>query len=87
LASGLELKLSYDGMHELLNSRGVQRDLSARARRVADRAGPGFRTFVSAEGIGTVRTSHRARGMVWTATFAAEARNRTLTRAIDAARG
>lgn len=85
----VRIELNSDGMKALLNSRGVQRDLSRRARRVADTAGSGFRSFVSAEGIGVIRGTDRARAMVWTATFAArraEATHRTLTRAIDAAR-
>lgn len=71
-------------MRDLLRSDGVRADLIARARRVAAAAGPGMEVDTDDEG------RNRARVTVWTATIeamVAEARDRSLTRAIDAARG
>lgn len=70
------------GVRDLLQSEGVQRDLKRRADAVAEQAGPGHRVEVNL-------TKERARAVVVTDTFeaaAAEARDRNLTRAIDAAR-
>ncbi len=71
------------GIRELLKSPMVQRDLRARAQRIANAAGPGME----------VRTDvgrNRARAAVVTAdvdAMLAEATDRKLTRAIDAGRG
>lgn len=83
MASGLDLTLNSDAMRDILRSDGVRDDLARRAERVRAHAGPGM--AAEAE-IG----KERARASVWTDTFearVAEARDRTLTRSIDAARG
>lgn len=78
----VKVKLNSKGVRELLRSQEVLADLEERADRVAAAAGPGHR--VEAE-IGP----NRARAAVITDTpeaMVAEATNRTLTRAVDAAR-
>lgn len=77
-----KLILNKQGVRELLTGTGVQADLRKRAERVKAAAGDGHEIDVS---VGTVR----ARASVFTATADAarrEARTRSLTRAIDAAR-
>jgi hypothetical protein len=74
--------LNSAGVAELLKSSEVQADLASRAGAIADAAGEGFEASSYAG-------AHRARASVITATFEAmleEAKNRTLTRAIDAGR-
>jgi hypothetical protein len=76
------VKLVSKGMRELLRSDEVRQDLEKRAKRVAAAAGPGHE---SSSTIGRTR----ALAMVWTGTpeaMVAEATDRTLTRAVDAAR-
>ena len=69
-------------MVDLLRSDGVRRDLRARAERIAAAAGPGMAVDSDIDDV-------RAYAWVWTDTpeaMVAEATNRKLTRAIDAAR-
>jgi hypothetical protein len=76
------VKIVSRGMRELLRSDEVRRDLEKRAKRIAAAAGPGHE---SSSTIGRTR----ALAMVWTDTpeaMHAEAINRALTRAVDAAR-
>lgn len=83
MASGTRFELNHDGVRELLQSPGVLADLAARAGRVAAAAGPGME-------VSTFIGRNRARVSVITATTEArlaEAHHRTLTSAIDAARG
>lgn len=77
------IKLNRAGVRELLRSKEVQDDLAARAERIAAAAGDGFdaSSFVGA---------NRARASVMAVSIEAriaEAKDRTLTRAIDAGRG
>lgn len=76
------LKLNRAGMRELLRSEGVLEELRRRAEEIADRAGDGMEVDAEIE-------ANRARASVRTESFgamAAEATDRVLTRAIDAAR-
>lgn len=76
------VKMNNRGLGQLLKSAEVQADLLRRARNIARKAGPGMEPSVR---VGFTR----ARGSVITATPAAresEARDRTLTRALDAGR-
>jgi hypothetical protein len=77
-----DVKLNRKGMRDLLRSEEVRKDLDRRAARVAAAAGPGM------EHSSTIGRN-RALAMVWTETvdaMVAEATDRKLTRAIDAAR-
>ncbi|MHA7145444.1 hypothetical protein ACX80U_12075 [Arthrobacter sp. TmT3-37] len=77
-----DLRLLNAGFRKLRNDRGVVEDLERRLRRIASVAGPGHRVTVKSGGT-------RARGRVYTATTAAkrrEARDRTLSKALDAGR-
>lgn len=77
------IEINAQGMRDILRSEGVRKDLDARARRVAAAAGPGM------EASSTIGR-RRAMAMVRTATPRArngEAKDRRLTRAIDAGRG
>jgi hypothetical protein len=80
---GLErFELKPEGIREILTSPGVLADVAGRAKAVAAAAGPGF---ASDAGIGP----HRARAAAFTASREAainEAKNRTLLRALGAAR-
>jgi hypothetical protein len=80
----VKIELLSPGMRQLLNDPGVAADLLARAHRVAAAAGPGH-------GVDVDRGAHgRARARVWTRSFdamEAEAKDRNLTRAFNAARG
>lgn len=79
----VKVKINKKGLDDLLKSSGVQDDLEKRVKRIADAAGEGFEAEVT---VG----QHRARGAVWTATNRAkrgEAKDRRLTRALDAGRG
>jgi hypothetical protein len=78
----LRIKLNPAGMRELLRSDGVRQDLERRARNIAQAAGRGMESTSSSG-------RNRALAMVWTETpeaMAAEAKNRKLTRSIDAGR-
>lgn len=78
----VRIKLNREGVRELLRSPEVLADLTARAERIAARAGPGH---VVESDVG----DNRARAVVITSTveaMVAEARDRNLTRAIDAGR-
>lgn len=82
MPGGLRFKLNRKGVRQILRSPQVEADLKRRAENVAQQAGEGFEvdTFVG---------KNRARADVFTATHAArkaEAEERALTRAIDAAR-
>ena len=83
--ANVRVVLNRAGVRELLRSPEVQADLAERARRIAEAAGgeeAGFETSVIVGG-------NRARASVITATaeaMVAEAKHRTLTRAIDAGR-
>jgi tRNA A37 threonylcarbamoyltransferase TsaD len=78
----MDIKFRGDVIAELLKSVPVQQDLRRRADRIAAAAGPGMQASVQ---VGR----NRARGSVITVTQQArenEARNRALTRALDAGR-
>lgn len=78
----VDIKFRGDVIAELLKSVPVQQDLRRRADRIAAAAGPGMEASVQ---VGR----NRARGSVITVTQKAreaEARNRALTRALDAGR-
>lgn len=82
MASSLRIELNKAGVRALLVSPEIQADLKTRADRIAQAAGEGFEAEV---GTG----ANRARAIVRTATFEArraEARDRVLTRALDAGR-
>lgn len=81
--ANVKLKFNRRGFEQLLKSPGVLADLERRAARVASAAGPGH-------GVRSEIGPNRARAAVVTETFdamAAEARERRLTAALDAARG
>lgn len=76
------ITLNAAAVRDLLRSEDVRRDLAERAAAIAAAAGPGM---AHSSTIGR----HRALAMAWTGTPAAmvaEARDRKLTRAIDAGR-
>lgn len=78
----MRVKLNRTGVRQLLQSPEIQGDLTRRARAIATAAGPGFEV-ISGPG------ATRARAMVVTDTFdamLAEARDRALSRSIDAGR-
>lgn len=78
----LRIELNRAGIRQLLTSREMQADLDRRAGNIAAAAGPGMRAD-------SEPTATRARAEVVTETWeakAAEARDRSLTRAIDAGR-
>ena len=82
MAGDLRVKLNRAGIRALLRSTEVERDLDARARRIAAAAGEGME-------VETEVGPARARSAVFTATRdaqEAEATDRTLTRALDAGR-
>lgn len=84
MADGPRIELNSRGIRELLNSPEVAEELERRAEMIADAAGPGHRVEVE-HGTGA-----RARAAVITDDIPAmvsEARDRTLTRALDAGRG
>ena len=87
---GLRVELNSEGLKALLQSAEVQADLERRAQAIAAAAGgsPDFEASVKV--VGGSSKAGRAYGYVRTATFegrAAEARDRALTRAVDAGRG
>lgn len=80
----VRIEVNPAGIRELLKSEEVRADLAARAHRIASAAGgePDYEVDVR-------QGSTRARASVRTATFEAildEARNRTLSGALDAGR-
>lgn len=78
----IRIEMDSAGCKELLRSADVGRDVKRRLDAVAARAGNGHRSKV-------YQGRDRVRGDVWTATPAArraEAENRALLRAMDAAR-
>lgn len=80
----IRIELNSDGIKALMQSEPVRADMERRANAVADAAG-GAPDYKADAWVG----KDRARGTVRTATYKArkdEAENRTLTRAIDAAR-
>lgn len=83
MARDVKVEINKAGAAALLKSPGIGNDLLRRARRIAAVAGPGM---VASGQVGRTR----ARAGVVTATaeaMAAEARERRLTRALDAGRG
>lgn len=85
----VRIKLDSKGIRELLSSPEVVDDLEKRSRAIADAAGgePAFEAEVKV--VGGSSKLGRAMGYVRTATFEgmrAEARDRKLTRALDAGR-
>ncbi len=82
MARDVKVKLNPAGVKDLLRSSEVQGDVQRRVDRIAAAAGEGMKSGVT---VGPVR----ARGGVWTATNRAkrgEAKDRRLTRALDAGR-
>lgn len=78
----VKVVLFRKGIRELLNSPEIRADLVARAKRVAAQAGDGFE-------VDSHSGTKRGRASVRTVTFdamRAEAKSRTLTHALDAAR-
>lgn len=78
----VRIELDSAGIEQLLRSQEVGADLERRANAVARAAGDGVRARV-------YQGRDRVRAQVWTATAAAkksEAEDRTLLRALDAAR-
>lgn len=83
MASKVRIEMNPAGFQEILKSAGVQADLERRAEAIANAAGDGMDVDVR---VGRTR----ARASVRTGTpeaMRAEARDKTLTRAIDAGRG
>ena len=81
--SQVVIKLNSAGIRQLLKSPEMAAELERRAQAIADAAGDGHRVEVS-------ETPTRARAVVITDSTEAriaEAKDRTLTRAIDAGRG
>lgn len=78
----VRIVVNHAAVRELLRSPAVLKNLEERARRIAAQAGEGME-------VGTYIGPNRARATVITATVEArlaEARDRALTRAIDAGR-
>lgn len=78
-----KIVLNKKGVKQLLKSQGMQKLVNERARRIAAAAGPGHAVEPDNSG-------DRARASVVTRSYAAkraEAKNRALTRAIQAGRG
>lgn len=79
----IRVEVNREGIAQLLKDPGVAADLERRARNIAAAAGPGMEVEPPFEGARRVRVTVR------TGTYAAreaEAKNRALTRAIDAGR-
>lgn len=77
----VRIRLNSAGVRDLLRS--LEPDLAARAARIARAAGPGFESS-------STSGRNRALAQVWAETpeaMRAEAKDRALTRAIDAGRG
>jgi hypothetical protein len=85
MAGIVKIELISAGVRQLLQGPEIQADLARRAGAIAAAAGASGGEFGH-----DVRVGHsRARAMVWTEDFAAmeaEAKNRALTRAVDAGR-
>lgn len=78
----IRVELDKKGIRQLLKSQEMQALVNERAKRIAASAGPGH-------AVEPDNTGDRARASVVTRSYAAkkaEAKNRTLTRAIQAAR-
>lgn len=85
VVKGMRIKLNRAGIRELLTSEKVASDLQRRAEKIASAAGGAEVGFEAVKTGGPAR----ARSIVITTTHEAknrEARDRTLTRAIDAGR-
>ena len=83
MAGPMILRLNSAGMREMLKSAGVLADVTARAQRVAQAAGPGMQAS-------SITGKTRARASVITATTEArynEASGKALTRAFGQAAG
>lgn len=81
--ANVRVKMNSKGARALLRSHEVQDDLRKRADRIAARAGAGFE-------VESGRGTNRARAAVITKTaraMRAEAKDKRLTRALDAGRG
>lgn len=81
MAQKVRIEMQSEGFKQLLNSQPVADEITRRAQNIADAAGPGHVVYRN-------RTD-RATARVVTADFDArlsEARDKTLTRAIDAGR-
>lgn len=86
MAGEVKIELISAGVAELLKSAEVQADLARRAGAIAAAASASGGKFDHDVRVG----KSRARAMVWTDDFAAmeaEAKDRALTKAIDAGRG
>lgn len=82
MVTAVRIELDSQGIEQLLRSQEVGQDLQRRADAVAAAAGEGVRARV-------YQGRDRVRAQVWTATAAAkkaEAEDRTLLKALDAAR-
>ena len=78
----MTVKLSLKGIRELKYSPPVKAEVIRRAKRIAEAAGPGFVAVLGKSRVG-------ARALVWTTddeSRKAEARDKVLTRALDAGR-
>jgi len=90
MSTSIRVQINSDTIRKVLQSREMQAEVKRRAEAIADAAGgePDFEARV--EVVGGSSKLGRAMGYVAAATPAgreAEARDRTLTRAIDAGRG
>ena len=82
MAAKVTIKLDSPGIEKFLRSAEVEQDMRRRAGNIARAAGDGMHH-------GTVQGRDRVAGQVWTGTVQArqaEAKDRTLTRALDAGR-
>lgn len=79
----VRIKLNRQGIREILRSDGVKADLSKRAQRVRNAAGPGHAVDVTT-GRNRVRASVRTDTID---AMLAQAETKNLTRAMQAARG
>lgn len=82
MAMKVRIELDSKGIEQLLRSSEVEADLRRRAAAIARAAGDGMHH-------GTVQGRDRVAGQVWTGTVQArraEAKDRALTRALDAGR-
>lgn len=86
MPSGIQIRLTRNGPRELRAESGVQADLLRRAHAVASAAGPGHTVNSGVTGgAGRFRAEVTNAGDI--DAILEEARNQTLTRAFDAARG
>lgn len=82
MATKMRIEFNYKAFDVIRKSKGVQADLKERADRIAEAAGPGVE-------VTTTLGAHRARASVMTMTYDAmesEAKDKTLSRAIEAGR-